>query len=130
MVGLYVSQAEGDETENFELGRRRFRCCVAQSDKFWYGWAMTTLSITLRDEDGHFIENAVQSGSYLTQSEVVATALELLKTHEELRQVRREHLKKEVLKGIDELDKGETVEFTAPDIQRLGRERLASEKPR
>jgi len=63
---------------------------------------MTTLSITLRDEDGHFIENAVQSGSYLTPSEVVATALELLKTHEQLRQIRREHLKREVLKGIDE----------------------------
>ena len=90
---------------------------------------MTTLSITLRDEDGHFIENAVQSGSYLTPSEVVATALELLKTHEELRQIRREHLKKEVLKGIDQLDRGETVEFTAADIQRLGRERLACGEP-
>jgi antitoxin ParD1/3/4 len=87
---------------------------------------MTTLSITLRDEDGSFIENAVQSGSYLTQSEVVATALELLKTHEELRVIRRAQLKKEVQKGIDELDRGETVEFTAADIQRLGRERLAA----
>ena len=87
---------------------------------------MTTLSITLRDEDGHFIENAVQSGSYLTQSEVVATALELLKSHEELRLIRRERLKKEIQKGIEELDRGETVEFTAADIQRLGRERLAA----
>jgi Arc/MetJ-type ribon-helix-helix transcriptional regulator len=72
----------------------------------------------------------VQSGSYLTQSEVVATALNLLKTHEELRQIRREHLKKGVQKGFDELDRGETVEFSVADIQRLGRERLASREPR
>jgi hypothetical protein len=38
--------------------------------------------------------------------------------------------KKEVQKGIDELDRGETVEFTAADIQRLGRERLASAERR
>jgi len=87
---------------------------------------MTTLSITLRDEDGQFIQNAVQSGSYQTQSEVVATALELLKTHEELRRIRHEQLKREIQKGIDELDKGQTVEFTAADIQRIGRERLAA----
>lgn len=88
---------------------------------------MTTVAITLRDEDESFIQNAVKSGSYLTQSEVVARALNLLRTHEELRILRREHLKREVLKGIEQLDKGDTVEFTAEDIMRLGRERLAAE---
>ena len=87
---------------------------------------MTTLSITLRDEDQTFIEQAVNSGSYLTQSEVVATALDLLKSHEELYQIRRAHLKMEVLRGVEQLDRGETAEFTADDIKREGRERLAA----
>ena len=68
----------------------------------------------------------MQSGSYLTQGELVETALELLMTHEERRQIRRAFLKREVQKGIDGMDRGETVEFTAADIQRLGRERLAA----
>jgi antitoxin ParD1/3/4 len=88
---------------------------------------MTTLPITLRDEDETFIQKAVKSGSYLTQSEVIARALDLLRAREELRDIRREHLKKEIQKGIEQLDRGETVEFTAQDIIRLGRERLAAE---
>jgi antitoxin ParD1/3/4 len=87
---------------------------------------MTTLSITLREEDDQFIQNAVESGSYLTQSEVVATALELLRTHEELRRIRRVQLKRDIQEGVDQLDRGETVEFTAEDIKRLGRERLSA----
>ena len=88
---------------------------------------MTPLSITLRDEDEHFIPTAVQSGSSRTQSEVVATALGMLETHEEPCRVRREQLKARIQLGIDQLDRGETVEFNAEDIKRLGRERLAAE---
>jgi antitoxin ParD1/3/4 len=88
---------------------------------------MTTLSITFRDEDDRFIQEAVKSGNYLTQSEVVATALELLKAREELRRIRREQLKVEIQKGVEQLDRGETAEFTAEDIKRLGRERLAAQ---
>ncbi len=91
---------------------------------------MTTVAITLRDEDDSFVQNAVKSGSYLTQSEVVATALELLRTREELRRIRREQVKKEIQVGIDQLDRGETVEFTAEDIMREGRARLAAEAKR
>jgi antitoxin ParD1/3/4 len=91
---------------------------------------MTTVSITLRDEDQSFIQNAVESGFYLTQSEVVAAALEMLKTREELARVRREQLKEQVLRGVEQLDRGETAEFNAADIKRLGRERLAAERQR
>jgi len=87
---------------------------------------MTTLPITLRDEDERFIQNAVRSGSYLTHSEVVASALDLLKAREEFRRIRREQLRTEIQKGVEQLDRGETAEFTAEDIKRLGRERLAA----
>jgi antitoxin ParD1/3/4 len=86
---------------------------------------MTKLSITLRDEHQHLIQQALKSGRFVSESEVVAEALNEFQAREELRRIRREHLKKEVLRGVEELDKKETVEFTAADIQRLGRERLA-----
>lgn len=72
---------------------------------------MTTVAITLRDEDERFIEEAVKSGVYITKSEVVARALELLKNREEIRKAHRMELKKEIQKGIDQLERGETVEF-------------------
>lgn len=90
---------------------------------------MTTRSITLRDEHESLIQQAVKSGRFLSESEVVAEALNEFQAREELRRIRREHLKKEIQKGIDELDRGETVEFNAADIMRLGRERLAAAGP-
>lgn len=87
---------------------------------------MTTITITLRDEDQSFIADAVKSGFYITKSEVVATALGLLKSREDLRQIRRAHLKREIQIGIDQLNRGEFAEFSATDIMRLGREKLAT----
>jgi|GEM_PF-2091746 len=36
---------------------------------------MTTVAISLNDEDQHFLEEAVKSGRYFSESEVVAEAL-------------------------------------------------------
>src|ERR1700722_15634592 len=49
---------------------------------------MTTVTITLRDEDQHFIENAMKSGRYVTESEAVADALSELRIRDELPQTR------------------------------------------
>jgi len=35
---------------------------------------MTTVTITLRDEDREFIQSAMKSGRYVTESEAVADA--------------------------------------------------------
>lgn len=72
---------------------------------------MITVPITLREEDQRFIEEAVKSGSFLTTSEVVAIALDLLKTREEFRKARRAELQREIQKGIDEVACGKVVEF-------------------
>lgn len=88
---------------------------------------MATEPITLKDEHESFIQEAVSSGAYGTRNDVVATALEVLKTQELLRKARREELKGEIQKGIDQLRRGETADFTAEDIKRLGRERLAKQ---
>ncbi|MBM3841169.1 MAG: type II toxin-antitoxin system ParD family antitoxin, partial [Verrucomicrobia bacterium] len=69
---------------------------------------MTTLPITMKEEHQDFIVSAVSSGSYLTQSEVVAAALDLLKAREALRHNRRQELRKEIQNGIDQLERGET----------------------
>jgi len=72
---------------------------------------MTTFPITFREKDERFIQDAIRLGSYLTQSEVVSAALELLRTRDELRKAKRVKLKQKIQKGIDELDRGESAGF-------------------
>ena len=69
---------------------------------------MTTVAITLNDEHEQFIRAAVNAGAFTSESEVVATALEILQARNAARRV---ELKREIQKGIDELDRGETAEF-------------------
>ena len=72
---------------------------------------MTTRSITLRDEHENLIQQALKSGRYLSESEVVAEALSEFQVHEEIRRAKFAELKAKIQVGIDELDRGETVEF-------------------
>ena len=72
---------------------------------------MTTRSITLRDEHENLIQEALKSGRYLSESEVVAEALNEFQVHEEIRRAKFAELKAKIQVGIDQLDRGETVEF-------------------
>jgi len=86
---------------------------------------MTKLSITLNEEHESFIRHALESGRYLSESEVVADALSEFKVREEIRKARFADLKGKVQVGIEQADRGEFVEFTAGDIIAEGRQRLA-----
>ena len=89
---------------------------------------MTKVTITLKDEDQQFIENAMKAGRYVTESEAVADALLELRTNTELRQSRFEELRAKVQVGLDQLDRGEGVEWNLEDIKAKGRALLASQK--
>ena len=49
---------------------------------------MTTVTITLRDEDQRFIESSVKNGRYVTESEAVSDAITELRAPEQLNQPR------------------------------------------
>lgn len=72
---------------------------------------MTTRSIILRDEHESVIQQALKSGRFLSESEVVAEALSEFQVHEEIRRAKFAELKAKIQVGIDQLDRGETVEF-------------------
>lgn len=73
---------------------------------------MIRVEITLRDEHQKFIEESVAAGSFITKSEVVAAALDILKNHEEIRRARRAALQREIDKGIAEADSGCFADFS------------------
>lgn len=91
----------------------------------WYAFAMITVIITLQDENQSFLESAIKSGRYISESDVVAEALVELKLREEIRQRRFDELKARIKVGIDQADRGDFVEFNADDIKAAGRKRLA-----
>jgi len=72
---------------------------------------MTTRPITLRDEHEILIQQALKSGRYLSESEVVAAALSEFQVHEEIRRARFAELKARIQVGIEQLDRGDTAEF-------------------
>lgn len=90
---------------------------------------MTTVPIALNDEDQRFIEEAVKSGRYCSESEVVAEALSEFKVREAIRRSKINDLRARVQAGIEQADRGEFVEFTAEDIKADGRKRLSAEQP-
>lgn len=77
---------------------------------------MTTRSITLRDEHESLIQQALKSGRFLSESEVVAEALSEFQVHEEIRRAKFAELKAKIQVGIDQLDRGETVEFNLAEF--------------
>ncbi len=87
---------------------------------------MTTLAITLRDEHQKFVEEAVSSGRYTSESEVVADALAELKIREAVRQARMAELRAQVDVGLEELDRGEGEPWDVEAIKAEGRALLAS----
>ena len=87
---------------------------------------MTRLTVTIRDEDQQFIESAIRSGRYVSESEVVADAFAELRNREAMRQARHGNFRAKVMAGIEELDRGEGAEWNVEDIKAKGRALLAS----
>lgn len=93
------------------------------------------MNVSLTPELEQFIERKVKSGRYNTASEVVRESLRLLEREDELRLLKYEELKREVLKGVEQIERGEYIELTseqlpeyAKEIGRRGRERRAARR--
>jgi len=89
---------------------------------------MTTVAISLKEEDQRFLEEIVKSGRFFSESEVVAEALSEFKVREAIRREKIAELRAKVQVGIDQADRGEFVEFTAEDVKAEGRKRLLAQK--
>jgi putative addiction module CopG family antidote len=87
---------------------------------------MTKVTITLKDEDQFFIETAMKSGRYVTESEAVADAISELRAREELPQARLAELRAKVIIGIEELERGDCAEWNVEEVKAEGRALLAS----
>ena len=83
------------------------------------------MDITLTPEIEHWIQDKVASGLYTSESEVIREAIRLLKDRDELKLLAVEDLRREIQRGLDQLDRGESVSLDVERIKSEGRRRLA-----
>jgi antitoxin ParD1/3/4 len=91
------------------------------------------MNVSLTAELEELVNEKVKSGLYTSASEVIREALRLLKEQDQLRSYRLAELKKEVRKGVAQLDQGQYKTFSSPGeitahVKAEGRKRLAQQK--
>ncbi len=75
------------------------------------------MNVSLTPELETLVNEKVKSGNYNSASEVVREALRLLKEEDELKRIRREELRREVMRGVEEIRNGRgTVYNSAKDL--------------
>lgn len=78
------------------------------------------MNVNLTPQLEDLVRQKVASGRYTSASEVVREALRLMQEQDELREARREELRREVRRG---LDSGPAVQWDATQIKHEGRAR-------
>jgi antitoxin ParD1/3/4 len=74
-----------------------------------------SMNVSLTPELEALVNEKVKSGDYNSASEVVREALRLLKEQDELKRIRREELRREVMKGVEEIRRGEGKVYDSAD---------------
>ena len=91
------------------------------------------MNIVLSPELENLVNEKIKSGWYDSPSEVVRDGLILLQEEDELKKLRREKLRCEVMKGINEMREGKYTTYNsgeelAEEIIRRGKKKLAEKQ--
>lgn len=89
------------------------------------------MNVSLTPELEQLINQKVSSGLYNSASEVIREGLRLLQEQDELKRIRQESLREEILEGVREIRQGQGLHYSAAgelgsEIKRRGRERRES----
>ena len=91
------------------------------------------MNVSLTPELEAMVNEKVKSGNYNSASEVVREALRLLKEQDELKIIRREEVRREVMKGVEEIRAGKGKVYNSPEelaeaVVSRGKARKANKK--
>jgi antitoxin ParD1/3/4 len=68
------------------------------------------MEVLLTEQLEQFIQTQVETGKYASASDVILAGIQLLEERERLYQGRFEELQREVLLGVEQLDRGERLD--------------------
>lgn len=93
------------------------------------------MDISLTPELEKLVQEKIASGLYESANEVIHESLLLLQERDKIREFRLRELKKEIHKGIDQLEQGEynvydseSLKSLVEDIKQRGRNKRAEQK--
>lgn len=75
------------------------------------------MNVNLTPEMEKMVSGKVASGMYNSASEVVREALRLMNEQDEIKRLKLENLRADIRIGLDQLDRGETVDGTTAMAQ-------------
>lgn len=73
------------------------------------------MDITLTSDLENLINERIQSGLYNSPNEVIREGLRLLREYDELRRIRREELRQEIMKGVQAGQEGRSTICRTPE---------------
>ncbi len=90
------------------------------------------MNVSLTPELENLVNEKVKSGLYNSASEVIRESLRLLQEQDELRRIRKDELRREIMLGVEQIRRGEYAELRTPEdftelaekIKKEGREEL------
>lgn len=85
-----------------------------------------TISLT-RDLD-ELINERIATGNYISANEVIGEALRLLQERDELRRSETARLRREIMVGYEQAERGDVAPLDVGAIKAVGRERLARKR--
>lgn len=88
------------------------------------------MNVSLTPELEEMVSQKVESGLYNSASEVIREGLRLLKEQDELKRMRQEELRREVLKGYEQAQRGESQPLDVEIVKAEGLKRLAGRQRR
>ena len=83
------------------------------------------MNIVLKPELEQFIADKVRAGQYANVDEIVNEALGVLKEQEEFSPQHEAYLRREINRGLDQLNAGQRADFSAAKIIAEERNRMA-----
>ena len=91
------------------------------------------MNVSLTKELESFVSELVKSGMYFSASEVVRDGLRLLKEQEQIKKIRYEELRAEIMLGVEDLSAGRSETFYSgeevfEEIVKRGKKRLAEKR--
>ncbi|EQD49198.1 addiction module antidote protein, CopG/Arc/MetJ family, partial [mine drainage metagenome] len=74
------------------------------------------MKVSLKPPLERFVANRVKMGQYRSPSDMVNEALEVLKEQEQFTPAHEAFLRREIRRGVAQLDTGKSINFTAKQI--------------
>lgn len=75
------------------------------------------MNISLPPELENLINEKVKSGLYDSAGEVIRESLRLLQEQDELRRIRKDELRREIMLGVEQIRRGEYTEVKASEMK-------------